>query len=182
MRIFSLGKQTNKQMNKKNTRKKWLSEILLCGRRIINKLTMLLIKKELRGRGQIHRKDFLTIWGTLKGMGTHRQCQAFDHWKCYVNNEYLRNNSYRDLSLIPRIGDSSLSLNLTFYQLPTLSISRSKTCPKSLNVSHLYHYHSSANPTSLQHLDHCNSFLTVHITPPPSRPATISPAYNLLST
>lgn len=45
--------------------------------------------------------------------------QAFDHWKClstgYVINEYCRDNSYMDLSLIPKICGSSFSLNPVCY-------------------------------------------------------------------
>ena len=76
--------------------------------------------------------------------------QAVTQWKYLSSgcepNEYCSNNSYMDVSLIPRICDSSCSPNPIVYQFSTV-MSPSKACPKSVKVS-------SAPPPPLRSTPH----------------------------
>lgn len=90
--------------------------------------------------------------GCIKRMSSHTKYQTLDCRKCLssgcVTNEYCRDNSYMDLSLNPRVYDTSLSLNPIFSQFSTPVISPSTACSKYVNVFLSLSHHSPPNPTT----------------------------------
>lgn len=151
----------------------WLFRNLSWSKKTVNKVAILFSKNSNAQEGLCNNL------GCIKRMGGHMKHQGLDHGECLSNdcvtNEYCKDNSYVDLSLISWVCDPSLSLNPISSQFSTPAISPPRAYSKYVKSLHPHHYHSPATPRDL---DHCSHLLSV----PLPTATIISLAYNAFST